>query len=115
MKIHDKEEVLLIMKTPPQLHYKWICTLTSHPLKYCLFCEGMLQLLVGQNMSLGDCLQGIQIRRSFMPNKQHFASTSLAKHPHHFEIVNDDLSRRLFRLTLTRVLLSHLQRRRLVL
>ena len=39
-------------------------------------------------MSLGDCLEGIQVCATFVVDKENFARTSFAEHMHHLKLRN---------------------------
>ena len=83
---HDQKQIFFIMKTPPKLDYEWIRSLRRHATQYGLFCKCVLKFLVRKNMSLGDCLEGIQVRAAFVAYKEHFSRTPFSEHAHHLKV-----------------------------
>jgi hypothetical protein len=83
---HDQKQILFIMKTPPEFDYERISPLRRHAAQHGLFCKRVLKFLVRKHMSLGDCLEGIQVRAAFVAYKEDFPRTSFAKHTHHFKV-----------------------------
>jgi hypothetical protein len=86
MEVHDQKQIFFIMKTPPEFDYEWICPLRCHATQYGLFCKRVLKFLVRKHMSLGDRLEGIQVRATFVADKEYFARTSFSKHAHHLKV-----------------------------
>lgn len=75
------------METPPQLDDERIFPFPAHPLQDRLLRQRMLQLLVRQDVSLGDRLESVQIARLFVLDEQDFASTTFTQDAHHLEII----------------------------
>jgi hypothetical protein len=90
---HDQKQILFIMETPPEFDYERICPLCRHAAQHGLLCERVLKFLMGEHMSLGNCLEGIQIRAAFMAYKEHLSCTSFAEYTHHLKVGHLDFAR----------------------
>lgn len=58
---HNQKQILLVVKTIMHLDDEWISATGGHPLEDRLLCEGVLELLMGEDMSLRDSLEGKEI------------------------------------------------------
>jgi hypothetical protein len=46
----------------------------------------MLKFLMREHMSLGNCLEGVQVRAAFVVYKEHISRTSFSKDTHHLKV-----------------------------
>ena len=83
------------METPPELDHERVLGFLCHTLQNSLLSQSMLELLVRQDMTLGDSLERVQVRAHLMPHQQDLARTTLPKDTHHLKVVDDGLSLRL--------------------
>ena len=83
---HDQKQIFSIMKTPPEFDYERISPFRCHAAQHGLFRKRVLKFLVRKHMSLGDRLESIQVRATFVADKEHFARTSFAEHAHHLKV-----------------------------
>ena len=74
------------METPPEFDYERIFALCCHAAQDGLLCKRVLKFLMREDMSLGDCLEGIQIRVVFIAHKEYLSCTSFAEHTHHLKV-----------------------------
>jgi len=85
------EQVLLVMETPPELDHERVLGFFCHSLQDGLLGQGVLELLMRQDVTLGDGLESIQIRARLMSHQEDFARTAFPEDAHHLEVVNGDL------------------------
>ena len=74
------------METPPEFDHERVFSLCCHTAQDGLLRKRMLEFLMSEDMSLGDCFEGIHIRAVFVAHKEYLSRTSFAKHTHHLEV-----------------------------